>query len=287
MELFSTIIQLRPRQNSGSYPFAGRQVQAWFLREVARHSTDKSVLLHDSKQDSELRPYTLSTLYKGLEIPRMLTAGDWCWMRVTALTSNWSQFFVSEVLPNLLPVAKIGPVEFEVLTWTPDNQKHPWVGEDSYAGLKRQALTSDSTRLILDFYSPTSFKQHVKNSTIEKDVPLPIPEMVFGNYAKHWNTYSGESLPVELGDFIQECVAINELYIHSERVTFSNHNTHRATTGFTGQVHFSILGNKLKSRFGALWEHYANITRMLALYSFYCGSGQDTTAGLGQTRAVL
>ena len=138
----------------------------------------------------------------------------------------------------------------------------------------------------MEFNSPTSFHQKGLHSGFEKDVPLPIPDMIFGNYLNHWLSFSNVDLPVEIGEFIEECLVVNELKIKSERVQFSYNQAQRATTGFVGQVRFAILGNKEKSRFKANWEHYANIVRMLAFYSFYCGTGHHTTIGLGQTRLI-
>ncbi|MHC1733405.1 MAG: CRISPR-associated endoribonuclease Cas6 [Bacteroidales bacterium] len=287
MELFSTVIHLRARQTIGRYGFAGRQVQAWFLREVGRHDAELAKQLHEEDTPplaEKFRPYTLSTLYKGPHSPWELFEGDWCWVRITSLTQDLSEFLSEKILPELLPIARIGQVEFDIQRQKAEDLADPRVKTTSYASLMRQAMSSNETRLTFDFTSPTTFKEKLKRSEIEKDIPLPIPDYVFGNYQKHWSEFSGAALPEELGAFIEECLVINEVKIKSERVQFSYNEPNRAATGFTGQVKYKILGSNHKSRFGKDWEHYSNILRMLAHYSSFCGTGHRTTIGLGQTQ---
>jgi CRISPR-associated endoribonuclease Cas6 len=310
MDLFSTVIHFRPRQNISGLVFSGRQVQAWFLREVGRHDPDLAAQLHfegnqskGDEDDSEgeeaeqkMRPYTLSALCKGPHPVRDLTKNDWCWVRLTSLTKDLSNFLTISVLPNLLEEARIGQAEFDVEPWKKDAYKDPWCGEDTYSNIKSLASRSDENRLVLEFTSLTSFKKKSKFSDtnnvsnkvkrIEKDVPLPIPDMVFGSYLGNWAAFSGEDFPADLGQFIEECLVVNELKICSERVRFSHKNPRNAATGFVGQVRFAILGSENEGHFKANWERYASLVRMLALYSFYCGTGQKTTRGLGQTRLL-
>lgn len=287
MDLIATIIHFQARQDAEFFPYTGRQVQAWFLREVSRQDQTLSSALHNGSGTQHSRPYTLSSLHKGPYPPKQIKNGDWCWVRLTALTNTWSEFFINSVLPDLLPIAKIGPVEFDVKTWSEIDHSHPRSGVTTYANLIRQAAISTSTRLYLDFVTPTAYKQKIQGSGVAKDVPLPIPEMVFGSLARNWYTFSEDDQPYDLGMFIEECVALNELKLRSERVEFSQNKSNRATTGFVGKVRYAILGNSEKSRFGMEWDYYASIIRALALYSFFSGSGQDTSVGLGQTYPEL
>lgn len=292
MDLLSTVIQFRARQNADQLCFSGRQVQAWFLREVERHRPVLATLIHDgfrpNPEDKHgFRPYTCSSLYKGPHVAWKLAEGDWCWLRLTSLTAELSGLLTQTVLPDLIPVAKIGQVELDVVPWQPQQPQNPWVADDTYASLVRQAALSTETRLEMEFSSITSFKKKMRQNGFEVDVPLPVPEMVFGNYLNHWSAFSGEQLPETLWEFVEECLVINELEIHSERAQLQFDHKERAATGFVGRVRFAILGGKGKSRFGVNWEHLAALVRMLAAYSFYCGTGQDTTVGLGQTRVKL
>ena len=295
MQMLSTVIQLRARNATPRLTYTGRQVQAWFLREVERKNATLAQWLHEEeKQPQSLRPYTLSAVYKGPFIAREVLPGEWCSLRITALNKELSEFLTMDLLGDLLPEARFGPAEFDVLPWHHQPSLDPRCCSISYSDLKKQAETSGENRLTLEFLSATSFKQldqQVKTKQeqpgrIEIDLPLPAPDRVFGSYQKFWDAFSGEPIPNDFGLFIRECLAINELNIESERVQPDYNNHSRAVTGFSGKVRFAILGSPKKSRFGENWEKYASYARMLAHYSFYCGTGQDTTVGLGQTMLV-
>lgn len=289
MDLSSTIIRLRARQSARGLSFLGRHVQAWFLREIRRHAPEVADQLHDEPHNetapSILRPYTLSTLMKGEYPPREITAGDWCYIRITSLTQELSGLLIDQVLPNLLPQNFIGKLEFELESWRNGPPDRALFQTDSYASLLSRTKTSSETRVSMEFTSPTTFSQ-MNKSGIDIDYPLPAPDKVFGSYQKHWSAFSGAAIEPEFGEFLGDCLAINELRIRSERVQFSQKETRRAATGFVGRVRFAILGNREENRFGADWGHYSNILRVLALYSFYCGTGSRTTEGLGQTRPL-
>ncbi len=290
MDLLSSIIRFRARQSATHLGFLGCQVQAWFLRELGRHNPEHAKQLHTDHDEHSTqkisRPYTVSTLMKGEYPPRILAVGDWCWVRVTTLTEELSELLLNQVLPSLLPINHIGPVELEVESWKEGPPDESLIQSDTYAGLLLQVMASSETRISLDFASPTTFKQKNKKSGIEKDNPLPAPDMVFGSYLNHWLAYSGMEIDKAFGEFVEDYLAVNELHIRSERVQFSSKETQRAATSFVGQVRYAILRNKGKGQFGPIWEHYSNIARMLAAFSFYCGTGHHTTIGMGQTRPL-
>ena len=136
-------------------------------------------------------------VYVTSELAWKLAEGDWCWLRLTSLTAELSQALVEQILPNLLPLAKIGQVELEVQPWQPGLTNNPWSAADSYTSLVRRAALATETRLEMEFSSITSFKKKLRNNHFEVDLPLPLPEMVFGNYLAHWSAFSSEQLPLE------------------------------------------------------------------------------------------
>jgi len=288
MDLLSTVVQLRARQSISTFGYAGRQVQAWFLREIGRMAPELAAHLHSANDPSDAqadrRPYTLSTVYKGPGVPRSLEEGDWCWVRITALTTDLSHFLQDAFLRNLLPVARIGQVEFDIIPWNPENSGDPRCGCQTYAGITRCAVESDEIRIRLKYTSPTTFKERSKNVDIEKDVPLPNPDQVIGSYVRQWCQFSNIPLPEDIGEFVDECLVVSELKnIQTERVQLSYSDPNRAVTGFTGEVTFRILGSSSKSHFGEDWADYAAVVRAMGLFSFFCGTGRRTTLGLGQT----
>jgi len=289
MDLLSTIVHFQARQSLPSVPFTGCQVQGWFLREVNRHNPDLSERLHQNKNGSNnkqiVRPYTLSGLFKGQYPVSSLRQGEWYWARITSLTRELTLELTTKILPDLLPVAKIGQAEFDVKPWSLDDQKNHLTCVDSYENLSHYSFENDGKKISLDYISPTSFKRK-NRSGVEKDIPLPVPEMVFGNYMQSWEECSGVAFPEEMGEFIEEHVALSEMKVKSERIQTSYKNSNRATTGFVGNVKFIILGGGEKSRFGADWEVYTRIIHMLSFYAYYCGTGHHTTIGLGQTQPI-
>jgi len=215
MDLLSTIVQLRSRQSIPHFGYAGRQVQAWFLREIGRNASSLAEQLHDgidsSGEANDQRPYTLSTVYKGPGVPRALSEGDWCWVRITSFTQELSQYLFESVLPNLMSVARIGQVEFDVIQWKPESISDPRLSSRTYESLAHQAVESDETRIRLEYTSPTTFKERSKSGGVEKDVPLPNPDQVFGGYIRQWREFSPIPLPEDIGEFIDECLAVGEL----------------------------------------------------------------------------
>lgn len=121
MDLLSAIIRLRARQSTNDLGFLGRQVQAWFLPEVGRHDPELARQLHQDPDEQPVqmifRPYIVSTLMKGEYPLYELAAGEWWWVRFTTLTEKLSELLLNQVLPGLLLINHIGPVEFEVESW--------------------------------------------------------------------------------------------------------------------------------------------------------------------------
>lgn len=288
MDLLSAIIRLRAKQSAQNIGFLGRHVQTWFLREIERHDSDMSRQLHEDSGDaanlSIFRPYTLSTLMKGEYPPREVFSGDWCYVRITSLTHRLSEYLFDKVFRELLPVNRLGPLEFDVESWKDGPPETALCRVDNYESLKNEASSYHETRIPLDFSSPTTFSQK-NNSNIDIDYPLPAPDMVFGSYQKRWSTVTDTKIESGFGEFLADYLAITELRIRSEWVRLSQKDVNQSARGFIGHVCYKILGSR-DSRDRAKWEHYSSIIRKLALYSFYCGTGHHTTIGMGQTRLL-
>jgi CRISPR-associated endoribonuclease Cas6 len=290
MELLSTIVFLKSRHNVSSLPYTGRSVHGWFLREVRRKNPKMAADLHEENQlgvkKENIRPFTLSTLYKGPDPLIQLSQGNWCWLRITSLDKDLSNLLVESVLPDLIKTARIGQAEFDIQPWKFYSNPDPWTVISSYTALMRKGQNTKVSRLDFEFISSTSFKQAGGPNEPDKDVPLPNPDRVFGSYLKYWSFYAGTSVPFRMLEFIQKYVVVNELEIKSERVQFSQKEPNRASTGFTGRVRFAILKREENDQDWPDWDHYANIVRSLAYYAFFSGTGQNTTFGMGQTQLI-
>lgn len=135
---------------------------------------------------------------------------------------------------------------------------HPWVGSSSYELLAK--LPKASNDLILDFLSPTSFKQQ---QTIQ---PFPLPELVFGSLLRRWNTFAPEDLhfspPVWQG-----LVSAFDLKTHALKLEGGGE------IGAVGQIRY---------RFAE--PEQARIATILAHFAFFSGVGRKTAMGMGQTQ---
>lgn len=303
-ELLAVVFPLRALNSVDEMGYTGIQAQGWFLQELRRLNPDLSAALHDESPEARLpgkpllRPYTVSPVLRPLAarelasqneypFPHRLRPGERAWLRITSLSAELSQFILEEFLPKLPAEIKLGSGYFALEAPSWDTQQHAWAGQDSYDGLLHRAIGADNNYMNLEFLTPTTF-QHKR---VSKDIPLPNPDSVFGSYLNRWLTFSGARLEdwqaeETFGEYLDECLAVTRLQIRTQRVVFSEKNSSNAATGFVGQVRFSLFGSHKKNRFGAWWQHYANLACMLADFAFYAGTGHRTARGLGQTRRL-
>lgn len=114
--------------------------------------------------------------------------------------------------------------------------------------------------IALKFLSPTSFKQ---SQTIQ---PFPLPELVFGNLLRRWNTFA----PVELQFPKLEWQGLTCAY---ELKTQVLHLKGGAEIGTTGWVRYEFPN-----------PEQAAIATTLAHFAGFAGVGRKTAMGMGQVR---
>lgn len=114
--------------------------------------------------------------------------------------------------------------------------------------------------IALEFFSPTSFKQ---NQLIQ---PFPLPELVFGNLLRRWNTFA----PVELQFPKLEWQGLTCAY---ELKTQVLHLKGGAEIGTTGWVRYEFP-NPEQAAFATTLAHFAG----------FAGVGRKTAMGMGQVR---
>lgn len=114
--------------------------------------------------------------------------------------------------------------------------------------------------ISLEFLSPTSFKQ---NRLIQ---PFPLPELVFGNLLRRWNTFA----PVELQFPALEWQGLTCAY---ELKTQVLHLKSGAELGTTGWIRYEFPN-----------PEQAAIATTLAHFACFAGVGRKTGMGMGQVR---
>jgi CRISPR-associated endoribonuclease Cas6 len=110
-----------------------------------------------------------------------------------------------------------------------------------------------------------------------KAVVLPAPETYFGSWLDRWNLCSPWSFPDTLLETVREQVAVGACRGQTEMVQI---DAARRFVGFVGEVTFRVLKPELLAS-----EQKAALTALVR-FAGYCGTGVETTRGMGQTRAT-
>lgn len=273
-ELLAAVVLLKSLVTASAVPFTGYETQAWFLRLIERHDAALSAALHDASGPKE---YTVSPVMDGSAPAHKLHLHHHYWLRFTTLAVDVSQFVLSEILAHLPETIEIAGHHFHVEGWSVDHGKHMAAGLTTYEELARRAIGIDDRRLDFGFHTPTAFRSQ------GRDLPLPLPQHVFRSYLRQWNNFAPASITFDLPAFIREMVVLSYCDIKTQRISLAAGEKGWAT-GFVGRTGFMILPQRRAGGLRNDWKHGADLLRMLAAFSFFCGTGHHTTAGLGQTR---
>jgi CRISPR-associated endoribonuclease Cas6 len=270
--LLAAVITVVPVEPASVPAALGRAVHAWFLDQVAEVDSSLADRLHSGDGP---RPFTVSNLW-GAKRARggrvTLEPERPCWVRITGLTAEVSDA-VSDVLPAVGDRLTLADVPLRVVGVATETEQHPWAGRADYADLvQRYTLTSGQhpRSVTLRFSSPTLFRSD------GRDLPLPLPSLVFDGYLRKWNAFSPLALPEEAKRYAEECIALGRFKLRSHLVSFEQ-GSKGAHVGFTGEVRFRFLVGD---------AYWTRVMTLLAGYAFWAGTGYRTTAGLGQTQAI-
>ncbi|MGB2853871.1 MAG: CRISPR-associated endoribonuclease Cas6 [Dehalococcoidia bacterium] len=264
--LLSAVIALQVRKEALLSPYLGKAAHALFLRLVAIADPRMGARLHD---DSEAKPFTVSGLMGlpgRIETVR-INAGQACFLRFTSYEDDLSSLLVEKVLPSLPQEFELENTLFSVKDVFMESGAHPLSRRTSYQELAQGHLLearSAPTRVKLFFTSPTTFRSGGKN------VPLPLPGLVFGSLADRWNAVSPITISREVRQYAEECVAISQCQLKTRTVEIAGGKQ----VGFMGSCSYVAL------RHDAYWRRVINL---LAEFAFYSGVGYKTTMGFGQT----
>jgi CRISPR-associated endoribonuclease Cas6 len=101
------------------------------------------------------------------------------------------------------------------------------------------------------------------------NIPLPLPELVFGSLITRWNAFAPLTLPDEVRRYAQECLAISRYRLQTRAMRFGE----VISVGFVGHCQYTALVRD---------PYWLRAVSLLAAYAFYSGVGQRTTVGMGQ-----
>ncbi|MFN3762321.1 MAG: CRISPR system precrRNA processing endoribonuclease RAMP protein Cas6 [Anaerolineae bacterium] len=269
--LTSLVMMLQADGGAVLPPHLGRASHAVFLRGVAERDPVLAERLH---APDERRPFTCSSLV-GVRLERV--AGEWkavvapgqpLFLRYTGLTAEVSEHLVRWA-QSPPPVVEIEGVRLTVQGATLDPSVHPWAGRTTYQELLRRFLPGGEPaprHLELEFFSPTAFHSGGRN------VPLPLPDLVYGSLVERWNEFAPVTVSPEVRRFAQECVVISRYELSTRAVPEKGEGLQ---IGFLGRCRYTVL------RADPYW---LSVLHVLTDYAFYAGVGYQTTAGMGQAR---
>ena len=260
------VYTLRPLVATEVPSSLGRATHAAVLRLI--HAADPAIAarLHD---DEGLKPLTVSNV-GGLSQSRFSRADParTYTLRVTLLTPEL-ETLAQAWTPEALAVLDLDGHGWRVEARATHAEEHPWAGSASYEQLAAPLLERPAelpTRWELLFAAPVTFRRRGVN------MPLPMPELVFGSLLEKWNAFAPLALPEEVRRYAEECLAISRYELRTAA---------GPTSG--GALQIGALGRctYLSVNRDRYWQ--ACITT-LAHFAYYSGIGAGTARGFGQAR---
>ena len=271
-DLLAAVVTVQVDRPASVPAALGRHVHAWLLDRIGRDDDAFARRLHDADGP---RPFTVSNLWgagRAREGLRALEPGATCWLRVTGLTQEMSAAIV-RALPEPGQAIDLAGAPLRVTQIATGEDDHPWAGRADYAELVQHHTLTGGPRpraVTLRFASPTLFRRQ------GRDLPVPLPELVFDGYLRKWNSFAPLGLPQEAKRYAEECVALSKYRLRSRFVSFEGAGK-GGHVGFTGEVRFRFLTGD---------AYWTRVMCLLGGYAFWCGTGYRTTVGFGQTQAL-
>jgi CRISPR-associated endoribonuclease Cas6 len=249
--LVSAIIRLQPLEEVRRLPFLGRMAHAALLRWVRGVDEELAQQLH---QDAPVKPFTVSS---------PIRSPDGFLLRITGCDERFSRLLLEGLQPNLLPQMQLGDIAFKIKGFEVE-------ARSSYQELARSSLLDQEappSRITLAFLSPTTFRSGGKN------LPLPLPGLVFGSLLERWNAFSPVTFPEDTRRFAEECLALARYRLRTTMVEIEGGKQ----VGFVGWCTYTALVKK---------PYWLRAIEALAEFALYGGVGAKTTMGLGQARRL-
>lgn len=268
--LHAVVLRLLPKTSVTISSSLGQQVHATFLAMISEVDPDLAEELHAA--GAQYRPFSTSPLRGGKRIEAgrlLLSTHNTCSLRFTVLASHIYRRLAEHLLTSSrLPILRLGKAELLMteLIGTPDSSS--WAGYTSWEELLEKAPAEKT--ITLQFASPTAFRRG------DLDLPLPLPELVFGSYLAKWQAFSPMPLDRAFSEpgFFAHHIGVKEHRIR----TLAFHDGRVILPGFVGKCTFIIKGN--------LGEEIIRQINCLADFAFYAGTGRKTTHGMGMTRRI-
>lgn len=267
--LASFVISLEPLQTAPVGKTLGVSLQGLFYALLKEGNAVLAQRVHDA---DAVKPFTVSPLNGKLPRvagERMVVAGVTYWVRFTTLTDEVYNALNPVLLGRFLRggAVTLDGVEFKVVDVTTEPREEKRLGRLSSAA-EIWARAEPISTITLRFASPTTFKQRGLN------LLFPIPANVFHSYREKWNAFAAPPIDDGFIPWVEQNVAVEAHHLETRMIWFGEFQLH----GFAGWCRFTAKDG--------------DVTRLeqlnaLADFAFFCGTGQKTTQGMGQTRRMM
>ena len=192
----------------------------------------------------------------------IVSPGKIYWVRITGLAPRVVETLDAAFLSDH-PLARV-PLELQRTPFAVDAEKTHWEGLTSYSALL--AAATPQRRIALEFRSPTAFRRGQ-----ERSGGSPEPRTCMEGYLRKWNALSSIAMPEEA---VQEIIdgqlkAVGN-NLKQELMRLGGYNI----DGVIGTVEWFVEDAS---------PYLLRLVNALADYAAYCGTGMQTTQGMGQT----
>lgn len=262
------VLTLRPVEPARVASFLGRSAHAALLQAVAVHDAALSKQVHDL---DTMKPFTTSDLLgpghsaEGRQVMPDRTYGlRWTSLsaELDAIVRGWAATPPAEIV--------LDGARFRVEAATIDPAVDGWAGTADWSdllALEQVGRAQPPSRFAVQFVAPTTFRSNGRN------IPLPLPELVFGSLVERWNSVAPITLPPEVRRFASECLVLGRYQLQSERVFAFE----RGETAFTGRCTYIPTNHD---------RYYLHCCAALLRLAFFSGVGAKTSMGFGTVRSL-
>ncbi|MER3398994.1 MAG: hypothetical protein C4315_10730 [Chloroflexota bacterium] len=252
-------LKVKPLEDFPKLPFLGRALHGLALGLIGERDPALAATLHAQEGPKPIRtagPFA----GESFRLVGRLRAGETYTLLITVLEEGVSWTLKAALGPETRPpevaldeaVCRVESVGVEEVPY------QELFGRYFPGGPVRRSLE-------LTFDTPTAFHSGGKN------VPVPLPELVFGSLLDRWNAYAPLTLGATLKDFARECVGIAYYDLRAWTVAVAGGKQ----VGFVGRVGYRVLKYD---------PYFTRGLNLLADFAWFCGVGVKTSMGMGQAR---
>lgn len=260
------VLTIRPHEQATIAGFLGRASHAAFLTALAARNAALAEQLHNLQA---VKPFAASDL---LDLPpasdRRTVQPDrtyrvrWCALspevdeHLQALAAAWPATITLDNVP------------FAVEDATIDGARDPWARSATWPALlalDQIGREAPPARFTLQFVAPTTFRSSGRN------VPLPLPELVFGSLLDRWNAVAPLPLPADIRRFAADCLVLGRYRLESMGVAaFGGREM-----AFVGRCTYVATNRD---------RYYLHCCAALLRWAFFSGVGAKASMGFGLVR---